>query len=225
MSFTLNKLPWYAQVGAFVALSAAAIGGFWYFYEKPARDEIAVRQQQLDGLRAEVTKAQAIARKLPEFRSQVGDLEARLEGLRAVLPEQKDVGDLLRRIQTLATQSNLDIRGFKPQAINQKQMHAEWPIALDLEGSYHDLATFFDKVSKVPRIINVSEVVIKAKDGGPRNAQQVQAGGATIAAECTATTFVLSEGPPPDAAAGAKKPGAKGGKAAAPPAAKNDKRK
>lgn len=225
MRLTLNKLPWYGQVGAFVALSAAAVGGFWYFYDKPAREEMAVRQLQLDGLRAEVVKAQAIARKLPEFRSQVGDLEARLEGLRAVLPEQKDVGDLLRRIQTLATQSNLDIRGFKPQAINQKQMHAEWPIALDLEGSYHDLATFFDKVSKVPRIINVTEVLIKTKDGNDRRAQQAAGTGATIAAECTATTFVLSEGPPPDANAGAKKPGAKGGKAAAPAAAKTDKRK
>jgi type IV pilus assembly protein PilO len=214
MSLSLNKLPWYGQVGAFVALSAAAIGAFWYFYELPARDEMSGRRHQLESLRLEVAKAQNIARKLPEFRSQVTELEARLEGLRAVLPEQKDVGDLLRRIQTLATQSNLEIRGFKPQVIVQKQMHAEWPISLELEGTYHDLALFFDKISKVPRIINVSGIVIKGKDA-ERRGQATSPSGATIAIDCLATTFVLSDAP-----AAAAKPGARpaaGGAAAARP--------
>ena len=196
MPLSLNKLPWYGQLGAFVALSAAAAGAFCYFIESPARDEMAGRQAQLAALRAEVVKGQNIARKLPEFRAQIADLESRLDGLRAVLPEQKDVGDLLRRIQTLATQSNLEIRGFKPQPIVQKQMHAEWPIALELEGTYHDLALFFDKVSKVPRIINVSNIAIKGKDAGDgRRPQQASASGATIAVECVATTFVLSDAP------------------------------
>jgi type IV pilus assembly protein PilO len=203
MALTLKQLPWYGQVGAFLALSAAAAGAFWYFYEAPARAEMQVRQQQLDQLRIEVVKGQNIARKLPEFRAQVAELETRLEGLRAVLPEQKDVGDLLRRIQTLATQSNLEIRGFKPQAIAQKTMHAEWPIALELEGTYHDLALFFDKVSKVPRIINVSNITINGRDSGPRT--QPSASGATIAAECLATTFVLVDGPDPAAEAAAPK--------------------
>jgi type IV pilus assembly protein PilO len=208
MQLSLNKLPWYGQVGAFVGLSAVALGAFWYFYESPARTEMAGRQAQLQALRQEVAKAQNTARKLPEFRAQVSDLEARLDGLRAVLPEQKDVGDLLRRIQTLATQSNLEIRGFKPQSITQKQMHAEWPIALELEGTYHDLALFFDKVSKVPRIINISNISIKGKDAADRRAQQAAASGATIAAECLATTFVLSDAPEPPAA-GKGRPGAR----------------
>ena len=206
MQLSLNKLPWYGQVGAFVALSALAVGAFWYFYETPAREEMQGRQRQLETLRLEVAKAQNIARKLPEFRSQVADLEARLEGLRAVLPEQKDVGDLLRRLQTLATLSNLEIRGFKPQPIAQKQMHAEWPIALELDGTYHDLGLFFDKVSKVPRIINVSGVVIKGKNDRGARTQPAQQG-RTISANCLATTFVLSEAPKPGTPAAAR-PGA-----------------
>lgn len=206
MALNLKQLPWYGQVGVFVALSVAAVGAFWYFYESPVRDEMQVRQKQLDELKVEIAKGQNIARKLPEFRAQVAELETRLDGLRAVLPEQKDVGDLLRRIQTLATQSNLEIRGFKPQAIAQKTMHAEWPISLELEGTYHDLALFFDKISKVPRIINVSDLSIRGKDGGNRRGQET-ASGATIAVECLATTFVLSDGPEPEAE---KKPGPRG---------------
>jgi type IV pilus assembly protein PilO len=207
MQLSLNKLPWYGQAGAFVALSAVAIAAFWYFYETPARAAMAERQRQLESLQIEVAKAQNIARKLPEFRSQVADLEARLDGLRAVLPEQKDVGDLLRRIQTLATQSNLEIRGFKPQSITQKQMHAEWPIALELEGTYHDLALFFDKVSKVPRIINISDIAVKGRES---RGSESAASGATITAACLATTFVLSDAP-----AQPGKHGAPAGRAAA----------
>jgi type IV pilus assembly protein PilO len=195
MALSIKQLPWYGQLGAFAALSALAAGAFWYFYETPAREEMAGRQRQLAELHAEIVKGQNIARRLPEFRAQVTELENRLAGLRAVLPEQKDVGDLLRRIQTLATQSNLEIRGFKPQAIAQKQMHAEWPIALELEGTYHDLALFFDKVSNVPRIINISEIAIKGRDADARRGQGPSAGGATVSVACLATTFVLSDEP------------------------------
>ena len=115
----------------------------------------------------------------------MAELEGRLESLKAVLPEQKDVADLLRRIQTLATQSNLAIRGFKPAPSVTKQLHAEWPIALQLDGTYHNLAMFFDRVSKFSRIINVSNITIHAKEKPEPNS--------TITVDCVATTFVLLE--------------------------------
>ena len=85
----------------------------------------------------------------------MADLEARLETLKNVLPEEKDMGELLRRLQTLAVQSNLTIRTFKPSATPvAKQIHAEVPISLQLDGAYHNLAMFFDRVSKFSRIIH-----------------------------------------------------------------------
>jgi type IV pilus assembly protein PilO len=220
MQLNINKLPWYGQVALFAGLSIAAAVAFYYFYEAPARQKMAGSQQKLASLRAEINQGMQIAKRLPEFRAQVGDLEARLENLRNVLPEQKDVGDLLRRLQTLATQSNLEIRGFKPQAITNRQMHAEWPIALELDGTYHDLGRFFDKVSKVPRIINISAIRIKGRDTGSasRGRQQSSQIGATVSAECTATTFVLIETPPEAAKPGtpAARPGAAPPRAAAP---------
>jgi type IV pilus assembly protein PilO len=85
----------------------------------------------------------------------------------------------------MATQSNLQIRGFKPQPVATRQMYAEWPIGLELDGTYHNLGSFLERVSKFPRIINITGIHIKGKDdGGPTE---------TISAECTATTFVLVE--------------------------------
>jgi type IV pilus assembly protein PilO len=183
MDLNLNKLPWYGQVGLFVVLGIALIGGFYWFYAVPAQAEMATREQKLSTLRVTIAKGSATANQLNQFRQQVAELEARLESLKAVLPEQKDVADLLRRIETLARQSNLAIQGFKPAPSVTKQLHAEWPIELQLDGTYHNLAMFFDRVSKFSRIINVSNIAIRAKEKPLPNS--------TISVTCVATTFVL----------------------------------
>jgi type IV pilus assembly protein PilO len=182
MNLSLSRLPWYGQLAAFVALSAAAAGVFWYFYARPAQASIDSRQQELTKLRGDINRGLATARRLPEFRRELGELEAQLERLRPVLPEERDVAELLRRVQAMATQSNLSIQGFQPRAVATRQTHAEWPIGLQLSGTYHDLGAFLERVSKFPRIINVNGIRIEARQGG---------GPATIDVTCTATTFVL----------------------------------
>jgi len=190
MNFSLSKLPWHAQIGAFVALGAAAVGAFWYLHADQAMQDIAARQAQLATINQTIERGLNTAKRLPEFRREVSSLEAQLDRLRAVLPEEQDVGDLLRRVQAMATQSRLTIRGFQPRNVTRRQMHAEWPIGLQLEGTYHDLGTFLERVSKFPRIINVGSIHIKVPDA------QAAGAGATIAAECTATTFVLIDAQP-----------------------------
>lgn len=186
MELSLSKLSWHAQIGAFVVVSGLAVFGFWNFYVADVQADIDVRQARLVALRADVAKGVATARRLPQFQADVGLLEARLENLRAVLPDEKDVADILRRVQGLATQSNLTIQRFTPQPPKQETMYAALPFKLKAEGTFHDLGFFFDRISKFPRIINVGEITIKAK--------QAPGGTATIEAECTATTFVLQDG-------------------------------
>ena len=207
MELSLTKLPWYGQVGAFLGLSLAGVGAFVYYYEMPARAEFSSREQQLESLKKDITMGTNTARKLPEFRAQVGELQARLNNLKAVLPEEKDAADLLRRMQTVATQSNLTIKSFKPAPTVTKQLHAEWPINLELDGNFHNLAMFFDRVSKFTRIVNISSLEVKGRDKADPNL--------TIQANCVATTFVLLEKP-----AAAKGSGAKPAAPAAPAATK-----
>jgi len=205
MQLSLTKLPWWGQIVAFVLLAAVGCGVFFYYYEMPARADMTSRQQQLQALRADINKGLATARKLPEFRSQVADLETRLAGLKAVLPEEKDAADLLNRMQTVAAQSNLTIKSFKPGATVTKQLHAEWPITLELDGTYHNLATFFDRVGKFTRIVNISGLDVRGKDKPEPNS--------TISASCVATTFVLLDKPSAKPAARPAAPAAASGKA------------
>lgn len=196
MELSLTKLPWYAQIGAFVVLAGAGVGFFYQYYEVPARAEMETRENQLKALKADIEKGQETAKQLPEFRAQVDDLEGRLSNLRAVLPEEKDAGDLLRRLQTVATQSNLQIRAFRPAATVTQTLHAEWPIQLELDGTFHNLAIFFDRVGRFTRIVNISGVDISGKTQPEPNS--------TITAKCVATTFVLLDKPAPPKPGAAK---------------------
>jgi type IV pilus assembly protein PilO len=206
MELGLNKLPWYGQILIFVLLSAAGIYAFHYFYADGVKVELATKQSELDQVRARVSRGNAIAAQLPKFQADLIKLEQHLAGLKQVLPEQRDVGDMLRRIQTLAAASSLNVRNFRPQPVSNKELHAEWPMQLEFDGNYHDLGAFFDKVAKVPRIINISGINIKAKD-----AKAAVETSTTVTAQVTATTFVLLDKP----AVAPVKPGAPGAPGAA----------
>lgn len=196
MDISLTKLPWWGQLLAFVLLAGLSIYGFQTYYVADAETELKLKQTHLNALRTDINKGVATARRLGDFQSEVTNLQRRLDSLRNVLPEQKDVADTLRRIQALATQSNLTLLRFTPIPQKQQPQYVEVPYQLIADGNYHNLALFFDRVSKFQRIINVNDISISAK---PR-----QDPNSTITATLVATTFVLSEaggrgrgGPPP----------------------------
>jgi Tfp pilus assembly protein PilO len=197
MDISLSKLPWWGQLLAFVLMAGLSIYGFQTYYVLEAETELKLKETHLTALRTDINKGVATARRLGDFQSEVVNLQRRLDGLKNVLPEQKDVADTLRRIQGLAVQSNLTLLRFTPIAPKQQPQYLEVPYQLIADGNYHNLALFFDRVSKFQRIINVNDIAISAK---PR-----QEPNSTITASLIATTFVLNE-------AGAK------GRGAAPPA-------
>lgn len=194
INLSLNKLPWYGQIGVFVAIGIGGAAAFWNYYAKPANAEIETRRVALNQIRSDINRGLMTARRLPEFRKEVATLELQLDRLRAVLPEQRDVADLLNRVNSMAMQSNLKVLGFLPQATTKKTLHTEWPIGLQLEGSYHDLGMFLERISKFPRIINVGNMRVRAREN--------QSARATVTIDVTATTFVLAEQPKPATPAG-----------------------
>jgi type IV pilus assembly protein PilO len=186
VDISISKLPWYGQIGAFVLLAVGAIYGFHTYYVADFNSDLTLRQTHLNALKVDINKGVATARRLPEFQAEVTNLAARLESLKNVLPEQKDVADILRRLQGLATQSNLSLLRFTPSPQRQQPLYAEVPYRITAVGSFHNLALFFDRVSKFPRIINIGDISITAHPRPDPNS--------TIIADMTATTFVLQEG-------------------------------
>ena len=176
MDLSLNKLPWYAQVGLFVALAVAGVAAFYYLYAVPAEQALEVQRKRLAALRVDISQGMAIAQQLPQFRAQVADLEARLdglqghparrEGLRRPAPQSADAGGAVEPDHQASS---------SPAPVVTKELHAEWPINIELDGTYHNLGLFFDRISRFSRIINIGNIVDQGQ--GQARAEHERRGG------------------------------------------------
>jgi type IV pilus assembly protein PilO len=185
MAKSFHELSPKTQLVVFGLLSALLVGAAWQMVLGPAEEQIASRRTELATLEADLTKAQAVAARLPQAQREVKQLEAALRETEAVIPEEKDPQDVLRNLHELASDSLLDIASFKPKSAVAKTQYTEWPIELGMEGSYHDLGRFFDRISSMQRLMSVSDLTIKTKTK-PN-------GRGTVSVSCVATTFVFQK--------------------------------
>jgi type IV pilus assembly protein PilO len=193
----LTRMPlWQQLVLALVVF--LLIGGVYYWLSyRPNSEEITAKTTTRDTVKRNVQALEITAAKLPEFTREVATLEAKLEVLKRILPPEKETPDLMRKVQALAAQSNLTIKKFTPAATVSKDFYQEWPINMDVEGAYHSLGLFFDRVRSLSRLVNIGTVKIASRQN-PTPSR-------TIGASCVATTFVYLETPPAAAAAATKR--------------------
>lgn len=185
MAKGFSELSPRTQITVFAVLAALATGGAWQVVLSPEQVRVDASRDRLTVLEAEVLGAQGIAIRLPQAQREVRALEASLRETEAVIPEEKDPQDVLRNLHELASDSLLDIASFKPKAIVAKAQHSEWPIEVGLEGTYHDLGRFFDRIASMARLISVSDLQIKTRTK--------PTGRGTIAVTCVTTTFVFQK--------------------------------
>lgn len=182
----LEDKPWYFGLGIGVggALVLFALG--WWQLFSPMNDQIDRQDNKLAELEAKIQEGRAAQQRLPQFREEVRRLELELEKLLRILPSRLNTEDLLRRIRSVAEQGDLDLLRIRPGNLNDRDFYSEWPISIAMSGTYHNLALFFDRVSRFPRIINVDDLRINGKDPARNN-------GHTIGANFVAKTFVYRE--------------------------------
>ena len=183
----LTRMGLAGQLGVSLFIALVIGGLFWWQYLSPAMEEEQTKTAQLDTLKREIAALEVTANKLAEFQREVALLEAKLETLKRILPPEKETPDLMRKVQSLASQSSLLIKSFTPGATVNKEFYQEWPITMTVEGNYHNLGIFFDRVGRLSRLVNIGNIKITS-----RTEQTVSN---TISASCVATTFVYVEAP------------------------------
>src|SRR5205823_2234993 len=151
------------QIIVFALLCALTAFGSWQVLIGPEREELATASAKLTGLQAEVSRAKATAGRLPQFTKEIAALELSLTQTTAILPDEKDPQDVLRNLHELASESSLELSSFTPKPIATKTQYVEWPIELGLEGGYHDLGRFFDRIAAMSRLMSVSNLHIKTR--------------------------------------------------------------
>jgi type IV pilus assembly protein PilO len=151
-----------------------------YFYW-PLSSEIEEKQENVATLKQERDRKKQMVANLAQMRDMVAALDAQLKKATAELPEKKEIPELLSNISSLGSDSGLSIIVFRQRPEEFQDFYASVPVEVRVRGTYHQVGTFFDKVGRLNRIVNVSEIGLKE----PR----VDRESVLVTAAFTATTY------------------------------------
>jgi len=152
---SILKLPTSKKAIILVVILGIITAGFYFRFYSPRQERLKMLRADLNKLVEELNKSRTIARDYQKFKDQVAKLDIELKNALTQLPNEKEIPEILKNITFLGKESNLEFTLFRPKAEEPQQFYAKVPIELILLGSYHNTGIFFDKVSKLPRIINV----------------------------------------------------------------------
>jgi type IV pilus assembly protein PilO len=182
---TVLKLSLTKKLAVLSVVLAAIFYGYYSLFYVPNHEELKRLETQLTVAQKKLEESRAAAKRLPEFRKEVAELNRAFAVALAQLPNKKEIPSLLENITTTGRGVNLEFLLFKPVAEKPKGFYAEVPVEVKVLGGYNNLADFVQKVGDMPRIVNISNLKIS-------NAKDVD-GNIKLTADFVATTFRFLE--------------------------------
>lgn len=164
-----------------VLFSLFILAGYYYLVHQPQASQIGELERKLGNIQEELIKSRKLAARLPAFKAQLKELGFQLAALVNKLPDDKEIPELLVQISGLGMQTGLEFTLFKPTGEQRKDFYAEIPVEIEVFGGYHQVARFFDRISKLPRIVNITNLSM----GDPKMVQ----GQVVLKTRCMTTTY------------------------------------
>ena len=188
MAIDLNSKPWYvaAIVGIVLGIAMFVVMNIYIF--KDIRTQIERLETSIDELEREIEKGRAAKADLPRLEEDIRNYEIELDRLRKILPTKRETDNLIKRAKQLTERGRFRLTRFTPGGFEDREFFIEWPIRVGLDGTYHELGLFFDRLSRFSRIINVTELTI--------NPTKASDSGFTIHAEFVQRTYIYKEETP-----------------------------
>lgn len=177
----MKDWPWYY----FILIAVVILGFFYFLYYKPKSSELHSLRDNRERTEKEVIQLRAKKNQLNKIEAQVQQMDITLRDLETVIPSKKETSDILTRTQQLAYDSNLDIKKYTPKGEVLKEFYSDWPIEIEVQGNYHNLARFFARLSNFSRLFTVENFTIKNLKS--------QTADTTISAKFTTQTYILRE--------------------------------
>ncbi len=131
---------------------------FFFLAYSPKTSEIKTLETKKAGIEEEIRKVEKIASDLDKHKAEMAEVQRLFSEASLLLPDQKEIPSLLATISGQATSSGLDVLSFKPLAEKPQQFYAEIPVDIAVQGPYHDVGVFLDKISKLPRVVSVNNI-------------------------------------------------------------------
>ncbi len=166
---TIMKLP--SQQKALIVVGIGLVIILLFLYVVPGylsqRDRLKNLRNQATQKEHELATYKAIDTELPKFREELEKLNQKLTQALTKLPNKADIDKFLVDINTLGKSSALSLKNITPKGEVPKGFYAEIPVDVKLSGNYHDIATFFDRIGKLTRIVNINNVSLTSAQAAP----------------------------------------------------------
>jgi len=202
----LDELSGFKLLGILVLAGAVVTGGLYYTVFKSQREANAAAQVKLQAKLRENAELEAYRPKLADIERQLTSLKQQLEIERKIVPDEKEVDNFMRMVSSEARKAGVEVRRYTARPYANKDFYTEVPFEVEFDGSYKSMLEFFDRVGKLERIMNVSNLLVassrKPGDAHPKHVYQY-APGESVVATCMTTTYFSHDLDP----AGAGKPG------------------
>ncbi|MEO8603580.1 MAG: type 4a pilus biogenesis protein PilO [bacterium] len=178
----IMDMPVRQRVLLLVSIVFLLFGGYAYIIYWPRADQVTEKEEQLVTMQQDRDRKAALVANLPQAKKQVADLNAALKEAVSQLPNTKEIPDLLSGISAGARDAGLEIQQFRQKPETFQDFYAEVPVDIMVSGTYWQVAKFFKSVSALTRIVNVSEIGIKAP-------MMIENDPVKVTTSCSATTF------------------------------------
>jgi type IV pilus assembly protein PilO len=160
----IKNLKWYYQLLMLVAVGGLMYTGVWYYVTSPIKAETEELNQQVATLKAKNQAAQIAVEHINEFRALYASKQQEYDELKVLLPEQREITNVLQGLQDTARDSKMVVMRFSPRDdVAQDSMTAK-PVEIEVDSNFTNLRSFFDSMAKLPRIVSVSDFKLNQLD-------------------------------------------------------------
>lgn len=204
----LREMPVGAQLAIALVIAALVGGGLIYGVVKPMDDTNIQNQALLDQKKRDNENLRQYERDLPGLERQIASLQQQLDIQKTIVPDEKETPAFMTLMQDTASSSGIEIRRYTPKTPLNREFYTEVPYDMDIDGPYYAVVNFFEKVAKLQRIINVSDLQIagvKHSSDAKVKATYTYSPNESVVANCTTTTFFSHDAAPAAAPAAAGK--------------------
>lgn len=160
----LKNLKWHFQLILLVVIAALLYSSVWYFVTGPTREEVAKLSDEVSQLKAKNESAKIATQRINEFRALYASKAAEYEELKVLLPEQREITNVLQGLQDNARDSRMIVMRFAPREDSQNEGIMAKPVEVEVDSNFTNVRAFFDKMAKLPRIVSISDFKINQLD-------------------------------------------------------------
>lgn len=160
----IKNLQWYFQLLILVSIAAMLYSSVWYFVTSETRTETAALNDQVSQLLAKNEAARVATQRINEFRALYASKAAEYEELKVLLPEQREITNVLQGLQDTAKDSRMIVMRFSPRDDSQQEAIMAKPVEVEVDSNFTNLRSFFDSMAKLPRIVSISDFKINQLD-------------------------------------------------------------